>query len=100
MDGQQQTTTETAALVGAGAGHFLDLKPSGAPDGGPCHFGRYAARRRRAAPARHRKRHADIRGRIYHGKIDTPKTVNSQRCAALGDGVSQWMCLWLETLPD
>lgn len=44
--------------------------------------------------------HADIRRRIYHGNIDTPKTVNSQRWAALGNGLSRWMQLWLETIPD
>jgi|SRR5579872_5205389 len=44
--------------------------------------------------------HADIRQRIYQGKIDTPKTFNSRRWAGLGDGLSEWLQLWLHTLPE
>jgi integrase len=43
--------------------------------------------------------YADIRQRIYAGKIDIPKTFNSQRWAGLGDGLSGWLQLWLATLP-
>jgi integrase len=45
------------------------------------------------------KGYADIRQRVYQGKIDTPKTFHSQRWAALGDGLSQWLAPWLEMLP-
>lgn len=44
--------------------------------------------------------YADIRQRIYQGQIDTPKTFHSRRWAGLGDGLSRWLGLWLEMLPD
>jgi integrase len=44
--------------------------------------------------------HAVITQRIYRGQIDTPKTFNSNRWAALGDGISAWVTQWLEMLPD
>jgi len=44
--------------------------------------------------------YADIRQRIYRGLVDTPKTANSKRWAALGDGLSTWLGGWLEMLPD
>ena len=43
---------------------------------------------------------ADIDQRIYRGEIDTPKTVNSKRWAALGDGLLAWLQQWLEMLAD
>jgi integrase len=43
--------------------------------------------------------YAEITQRIYQGKFDTPKTFHSQRCAALGDGLSIWLRQWLESLP-
>jgi integrase len=43
---------------------------------------------------------ADIVQRVYRGKLDTPKTFNSTRLAALGDGLSTWIAGWLEMLPD
>jgi integrase len=43
---------------------------------------------------------ADIVQRVYRGKLDTPKTFNSTRLAALGDGLSTWIVGWLEMLPD
>ena len=42
----------------------------------------------------------DIRQRMYRGELDTPKTANSMRYAALGDGLSMWLACWLEMLPD
>jgi integrase len=43
---------------------------------------------------------AQIRRRVYQGKIDTPKTFHSQRSAGLGDQLSRWLELWLTMLPD
>jgi integrase len=43
--------------------------------------------------------YVDIRQRVYAGQIDTPKTFHSQRWAAFGDGLSQWLKEWLEILP-
>ncbi len=34
--------------------------------------------------------YADINQRIYRGQVDTPKTFNSRRWAALGDGLAAW----------
>jgi integrase len=45
------------------------------------------------------KGYADIRQRIYRGQIDTPKTFNSTRWAAFGDGLSTWLRGWVEMLP-
>lgn len=44
--------------------------------------------------------HAAITQRIYRGQLDTPKTFNSVRWAALGDGISGWIQQWLDMLPD
>jgi integrase len=51
-----------------------------------------------------RRRHVEhgyvnIRQGVYRGEIDTPKTFNSNRWAALGEGLSQWLRLWLDGLP-
>jgi site-specific recombinase XerC len=46
------------------------------------------------------KGYADINRRIYRGQLDTPKTSNSQRWAAMGVGLSSWLVQWLEMLPD
>lgn len=43
---------------------------------------------------------AEIIQRVYRGKLDTPKTVNSSRLAAVGSGLSVWIESWLEMLPD
>jgi integrase len=43
--------------------------------------------------------YVDIRQGIYRGVTDTPKTFNSTRWAALGEGLSNWLRLWLEMLP-
>jgi integrase len=43
---------------------------------------------------------ADIDQRIYRGEIDTPKTTNSRRLAALGGCLRSWLDQWLEKLPD
>jgi integrase len=45
------------------------------------------------------KGYADIRQRVYRGVTDTPKTFNSQRWAAVGDGLSVWLKQWLDMLP-
>jgi integrase len=44
--------------------------------------------------------HAEIIQRVYRGKLDTPKTVNSARLAAVGSGLATWIQSWLEMLPD
>ena len=44
--------------------------------------------------------YADINQRIYRGEIDTPKTANSKRLAALGHVLLRWLAEWLERLPD
>jgi integrase len=44
--------------------------------------------------------HAEIVQRVYRGQLDTPKTFNSNRLAALGGGLSAWIRQWLEILPD
>jgi integrase len=44
--------------------------------------------------------HANIRQRIYRGLTDTPKTVNSTRLAALGDGLTTLLQQWIEMLPQ
>ena len=46
------------------------------------------------------KGYADITQRIYRGRPDTPKTVNSVRWAALGDGLSALLRNWLAMLPE
>ena len=45
------------------------------------------------------KDYADIRQRIYRGLTDTPKTINSRRLAALGDGLTTLLQQWIEMLP-
>ena len=52
-----------------------------------------------------RRRHvengyADVRQRVYRGLIDTPKTNNSKRWAALGDGLVQLLNHWLSIVPN
>jgi integrase len=44
--------------------------------------------------------YADITQRIYRGQLDTPKTFNSRRWAALGSGLESWIRGWLEMIPD
>lgn len=44
--------------------------------------------------------HAEICQRVYRGRLDTPKTTNSRRLAALGDTLTQWLLFWLEMLPS
>ncbi len=44
--------------------------------------------------------YANVDQRIYRGEIDTPKTVNSKRWAALGDGLQAWLHQWLDLLAD
>jgi integrase len=44
--------------------------------------------------------YADITQRIYRGQVDTPKTFNSRRYAALGSGLSSWIREWLDKLPE
>ncbi len=48
--------------------------------------------------------YADIRQRVYRGKIDTPKTENSIRKAALSDGllaeIEAWRMMAVETSDD
>jgi len=48
--------------------------------------------------------YAEICQRVYHGDIDTPKSVKSIRRAALSEGllaeVSQWRALCVNTAPD
>lgn len=43
---------------------------------------------------------ADIRQRVYQGKIDTPKTFHSRRRVALGVCLSRWLCAWSEETPS
>jgi hypothetical protein len=43
--------------------------------------------------------YANIRQRIYQGVIDTPKTFNSVRWAATGDGLAVWLAQWLDPCP-
>jgi integrase len=44
--------------------------------------------------------HADIRQRVYRGEIDSPKTANSVRKAALSAGLLEDVRLWREMSPD
>jgi len=44
--------------------------------------------------------YADITQRVYRGQVDTPKTHNSKRWAALGETLSGWLRQWLEMIPD
>lgn len=46
------------------------------------------------------REYADVTQRIYRGELDTPKTVNSRRWAALRDGLQTWLRNWVEMLPD
>lgn len=46
------------------------------------------------------KGRVNICRRVYQGKIDTPKTFHSRRLAGLGEGLSDWLMLWLNTLSD
>jgi integrase len=44
--------------------------------------------------------YADIHQRVYRGVIDSPKTINSKRWAALSSGLTNWIRQWCEMLPD
>ncbi len=44
--------------------------------------------------------YADIQQRVYRGVIDSPKTANSKRWAALSDGLLNWTGQWCEMLPN
>jgi integrase len=46
------------------------------------------------------KTHADIRQRVYRGEVDSPKTSNSIRKAALSSGLVEEMELWREISLD
>jgi integrase len=43
--------------------------------------------------------YADIKQRVYRGELDTPKTNNSRRRAALGGALSNWLHEWMQILP-
>jgi integrase len=45
-------------------------------------------------------KYVDITQRIYHGKLDTPKTFNSIRRAAFGNCLASWIGEWMERLPE
>jgi integrase len=44
--------------------------------------------------------HADIRQRVYRGVIDTPKTTQSKRKAALSDGIRKELAAWKEAAAE
>jgi integrase len=44
--------------------------------------------------------YADIQQRVYRGEIDSPKTVNSIRAAALPEGLLEDIRHWIADLPD
>ncbi len=51
-------------------------------------------------PSRLEADYAGIDQQFYRGQIGSPKSPNSRRWAALGDGLMSWVSRWLELLPD